>query len=356
MSTKVVVQKPERSTYSPLDFIGWRESGSLVLVPKFQRRDVWTLPARSFLIDTLIRGFPVPPVYLRVTQSEDRTKLIREVVDGQQRISAMLGYVDNKYALSRSLDAPYAGKRFSELTISEQDAIREYSFICEVMHGVSDADVLEMFARLNLYSVQLNAQELRNGRYFGYFKRSAYSLAHEHLETWRRNHVFTERSIARMLEVELTSELMIAQIAGLQDKKKSIGGFYKEFDHEFPLRAQVESQFRSALDMIDGAMGDSLPESEFRRPPLFYSLFCAVYHHAFGLHDQGLPTPQRHLAERQNRGLHEAVMELSDEIRAARDGEPPQSAYVKFVNACLRQTDNIQPRQTRFEVLYKRAF
>ena len=356
MSNEVVVQRPERSTYSPLDFIGWRESGSLVLVPKFQRRDVWTLPARSFLIDTLIRGFPVPPLYLRVTQSEDRTKLIREVVDGQQRISTMLGYVDNKYALSRSLDAPYAGKRFSELTSSQQDAIREYSFICEVLHGASDADVLEMFARLNQYSVQLNAQELRNGRYFGYFKRAAYSLAHEHLEFWRSNRVFTERSIARMLEVELTSELMIAQIDGLQDKKNSISRFYKEFDSDYPLRRKVERQFRLALDMIDGAMGDSLPDSEFRRPPLFYSLFCAVYHHAFGLHNQDLPTPQKHLAERQNRGLYEAVMELSDEIGEARDGGPVRPAYAQFVNACLRQTDNIQPRRTRFEVLYKRAF
>ncbi len=356
MSAEAVVQRPERSTYTPLDFINWRESGSLILVPKFQRRDVWTLPARSSLIDTLIRGFPIPPLYLRVTQSEDRTKLIREVVDGQQRISATLRYVDNKYALSRSLDAPYAGKRFSELTSSDQDAIREYSFICEVLHGVSDANVLEMFARLNQYSVQLNAQELRNGRYFGYFKRSAYSLAHEHLEFWRRNHVFTERSIARMLEVELTSELMVAQIDGMQDKKKSINRFYKEFDREFPLMAQVESQFRSALDMIDRAMGDSIPDSEFRRPPLFYSLFCVVYHHAFGLHDQRLSTPRKRLAERQNKGLYEAVMELSEEIRAARDDQPVQSAYARFVNACLRQTDNIQPRQTRFEVLYKRAF
>lgn len=352
----MVIQRPERSTYTSLDFISWNESGQLDLVPKFQRRDVWTLPARSFLLDTLIRGFPVPPIYLRVSQSEDKTRLMREVVDGQQRLTAMLRYVDNKYALSRSLEAPYAGKRFSELTSSEQDAIRGYSFICEVLHGASDADVLEIFARLNQYSVQLSAQELRNGRYFGHFKRSAYSLAHEHLEYWRRNNVFTERNIARMLEVELTSELMIAQIAGLQDKKKSISTFYKQFDNEFPLKVRVESQFRAALDMIDGAMTDSLPDSEFQRSPLFYSLFCVVYHHAFGLPGQQLSTPRKHLAERQNNALSEAVMELSDEIRAARDDQPVQPGFVQFVNACLSQTDNLQPRQTRFEVLYKYAF
>ena len=144
-----------------------------------------------------------------------------------------------------------------------------------------------------------------------------------------------------MLEVELTSELMIAQIDGLQDKKNSISRFYKEFDSDFPRRAQIERQFRSALDMIDGAMGDSLPDSEFRRPPLFYSLFYAVYHRAFGLHNQRLSTPQKRLAEGQNKGLYEAIMELSDEIRAARDNEPVKPAFAQFVNACLRQTDNI---------------
>ena len=73
--------------------------------------------------------------------------------------------MDGKYALSKSLNAPYKGRPFSKLSDDEQDAIRQFSFISEVMHGVSDADVLQIFARLNTYSVKLNAQELRNGRF-----------------------------------------------------------------------------------------------------------------------------------------------------------------------------------------------
>jgi uncharacterized protein with ParB-like and HNH nuclease domain len=162
------MERPERSSYTILDFIGWRSSKALVLVPKFQRRDVWTTPARSYLIDTLISGKPVPPIYLRVRQSDDKTHTIREVVDGQQRIRAVLDYLDGKYALSKSLDALYAGKRFSDLRPEEQDRIRSFSFICETLHGASDSDVLEIFARLNTYSVKLNSQELRNGKYSGF--------------------------------------------------------------------------------------------------------------------------------------------------------------------------------------------
>ena len=91
--------------------------------------------------------------------------------------------------------------------------------MCLMFGDISDGEVLETFARLNTYAVKLNAQELRNGRFFGLFKQSAYTLAFEHVEFWRRNGIFSERNIARMLEVELTSELLIALLDGLQDKK-----------------------------------------------------------------------------------------------------------------------------------------
>src|SRR5437764_10209312 len=99
---------------------------------------------------------------------------------------------------------------------------RSGHFICEVFQGISDAEILEIFARLNQYSVPLNTQELRNGKYFGFFKQSAYRLAHTYVDFWRKHKLFSERAMARMTEVEFTSELMIAALDGLQDKKKSI--------------------------------------------------------------------------------------------------------------------------------------
>lgn len=350
------MERPERSVYTPNDFLEWREGQVLTLVPKFQRRGVWKPPAKSFFIDTLIRGMPVPPVYLRLTQSGERKRVVREVVDGQQRISAVLDYMDGKYALSRTLDSPYAGKWFSELNADQQDAIRHFSFICEVFHGVSDREILEVFARLNTYSVPLNAQELRNGTYFGYFKQTAYQLAYEHLEFWRRRSIFSDQMIARMAEVELTSEMLIAELDGLQDKKKSIDRFYANYDEEFKERKSVETRFRAVIDMIDRSLGDSLQESEFRRRPLFYSLFCAVYQRAYGLPKCALPTPKKQLGEAEGRGLKTAISDLSEVISAARFKKPVPGRYSSFVLACLRQTDNIQPREVRLNVLYKKAF
>ena len=350
------MEKPERSSYTTLDFRGWDEAGTLTRTPKFQRRDVWSTPAKSYFIDTLITGRPVPPIYLRVSQSADRTRTVREVIDGQQRLNALLRYVTDQFPLSVGLDPLYAGKRFSDLEPPRQDAIRNYSFVCETFAGVSDAEVLEMFARLNTYAVRLNAQELRNGKYFGRFKQCAFRLAFEHVEFWRRNRIFTENGIARMAEVELTSELMIAEIDGLQDKKKSIDDFYSEYDERFAGQSGVESKFRRILDSITDALAENLPSSEFSRPPLFYTLFCALLHRIYGLSRFEPRTPKRRLDAAERSNLLKAVLSLSEIISAARERRTVPRGYLDFVTACLRQTDNIKPRRLRLGTLYKEAF
>lgn len=351
------MDKPERSVYTADDFLSWREAQSLDLTPKFQRRSVWTHGARSYLIDTLLRGLPVPPIYLRVTQNTERKRAVREVVDGQQRLNALLWYIDGKYALSRTLPGVWAGKSFDALPGNLRDRIREYGFICEVLHGLSDEEVLEIFARLNTYSVKLNAQELRNGKFFGLFKQSAYSLALEHIEFWRRNRIFSESDITRMLEVELTSELIIAQMAGLQDKKASIARFYAANDEEFPARSTVEKGFRATIDEISDAFGDTLGPTSFKRVPLFYTLFTVIYHHRFGLPGIDHPSPRKRLNAAEQLGLRTAVDGLDDAVRLnVEDRDSIPIALAQFVDASLRQTDNIGPRRLRFDTLYQSAF
>lgn len=352
------MKKPERSSYTALDFLQWHEGGTLVITPKFQRRGVWSRAAQSYLIDTLLLGLPVPPIYLRVTQDTSKRSVVREVVDGQQRIGAVVSYLQDAYPLSKNIETPCVGKRFSQLSETQKNAISHYSFICEVFYGVEDGQILQIFARLNTNSVKLNSQELRNGKFFGKFKQSAYGLALEHLEFWRTRRIFTEQAIARMKEVELVSELLILFIDGLQDKKKSIDDFYERLDEDFPKRQEVQTRFRAVIDAINEAIGENLKQTEFKRAPLFYSLFAAVAHRMYRLPAAKLETPARGKLSRQDSaGLRDAVIALSDILAAAieKDGVASKS-YEAFVNACLRQTDNIRPRQIRLETIYKHSF
>lgn len=350
------MKKPRRPEYTPLDFAQWKAANSLSLSPKFQRRGVWKSKARSFFVDSLLRSMPVPPLYLREMQSPQRDRVIREVIDGQQRIAAVLDFIDGKYRLSRTLKGPWAGKAFGGLTPEEQDNVTNYAFSVEMFHGISDLEVLEMFSRLNTYSVALNKQELRNGKFFGRFKQAVYSLAYEHLEFWRRHRIFTEQNIARMLEAEFVSEVLIAFLDGMQDKKTSIESFYDKLDDEFPEQARLEKYFREGVDEITESIGDALMDTVFRRPPILYSLFCVLHHHRHGLPGASVATIKRPLSQDERLSLREAVESLSARVESARVGEAVPAQYAAFVKSCLQQTDNIKPRETRFKVLYRTAF
>lgn len=102
--------KPKTASIN--DFREWHNRGELVLQPRFQRREVWSPKAKSFLIDTILRGFPVPAVYLRQKISIPTQKTIREVVDGQQRIGTILAYLNDEFPVSKVHNKSYGGLKF----------------------------------------------------------------------------------------------------------------------------------------------------------------------------------------------------------------------------------------------------
>jgi hypothetical protein len=269
-----------------------------------------------------------------------------------------MDFIADKYRLSKSVGESLAGKKFSQLTPQEQEQIKSYSFNFEIFKGISDAEILEVFCRLNMNGVRLNDQELRNGRYFGFFKKTCYALAYKYLEFWRRHKIFTEQNIARMLEVQLTSELLIAGQAGMQDKKGSISTFYEDYEDIYPTRSTDEKQFNETMGELAETFDAELADSAFRRQPLFYSLYCVVFHHRFGLPEIQRRSPKKKMSAGEQDSLREAVEKLSAIIAETKGDKAyvPPKKYVQFLAACARQTDNIGPRKIRFDTLYDAAF
>lgn len=361
------------TVYVALDLLTWQQQGSLVLSPKFQRRGVWSPGARGYFIDTLLRGFPVPPIHLRVAVDPARG-VVREVIDGQQRLRALLDFVGGKFKLPKQLDGEWAGKGYAELDAPQIATLMEFKFQVYQYQNIDDSVVLEIFQRINTYSVPLNSQELRHGKYFGEFRQSVYALAFKHLAFWRDSRLFTEGAIARMNEAELVSELLIVQLDGMQDKKKSINEFYSNLDEswgrsptkwstkardEVPRdwisRKTAEDRFGKVISEIGESLGSGLTASEFRRTPLFYTLYGAVYHRLYGMPGCDLPTPKKALTPDARIRLSDTVAQLSDLVSERPDLDELSGWRRDFLVASLRQTDNIGPRRDRLNVLWQRA-
>lgn len=224
--------------YSINDFREWDERKELQLAPKFQRRSVWSDKARSFLMDTIIRGYPISKIFMRHDVNPVTKKSIREIVDGQQRIRTILNYLQDGFKISKIHNEEYGGKYYSQLPTKIQREILQYDISVDVLLGAEDVHVLDIFARLNTYTVKLNKQELRNAKYFGLFKQTVYALGYEYVGFLINNNILTQRQVARMEEAELTSELVILVIDGLQDRKK-IDEYYFNYDEVFKKRKYV---------------------------------------------------------------------------------------------------------------------
>jgi len=72
------------------------------LTEEYQRSDkVWPGSAQSYLIETIVLGFPMPKLSLYQRTDLQSKKTFKEIVDGQQRSMAIRQFFDNKAAASR---------------------------------------------------------------------------------------------------------------------------------------------------------------------------------------------------------------------------------------------------------------
>ncbi len=286
-----------RTQYKVGDFVSWQKNKLLDLHPRYQRRSVWSAGKKSYLIDTIIRGLPIPIIFLRERQTDlSSYEPMREVVDGQQRIRTLISFIDYKilpdfkeerdgFLISKAHNKELARYNFNKLQDEYKRKILDYQFSVHVLpNNVDDREILEIFSRLNSTGVKLNSQELRNAEFFGEFKTSVYKQAITYLSQWRGWKIFTEDNISRMQEVELTGELYILIIDGIKARTQpSIDGYYKEYDNEFSVRYEVEKRFRSTMDDIGELFGDDIQTTIFKKKTHFYILFALIYHIKYGI-------------------------------------------------------------------------
>ena len=343
-----------RTQYKVSDFLSWQRAGNLSLSPNFQRRSVWKEGAKSYLIDTIVRGLPIPILFLRERYKDlNSFEPIREVVDGQQRVRTVISYVAphllkdlNKnrepFTVLPSHNVELAGKEFKHLSDDLKKSILDYQFSVHVLpSGTDDREVLQIFARMNSTGTKLNPQELRNAEFFGEFKTSMYETALRHLNRWRAWKVFTEDNISRMDEVELTSEFAIYMLQGISARRKvMLDRIYDEKDSCYPERDEVERRFDVVMDSINDTLGNDLPHMLFHRKTLFYGLFAIMYEIQFGGNAISVRAKAKQISNQQILALRQTAEDLEKE------NVPPN-----VIEATARQTTNLSSRDTLFKYL-----
>ena len=340
------VQRFQAQVYRINDIVGWNERKELVLSPDFQRRKVWNIQGKSYLIDTIVKGMPMPQIFIRERVHPLERRTVREVVDGQQRISAILDFIDGKFTVLSAHNSSIARKKYDALPESIQRAILSFPLSVNILSTNDDAEVLDIFARINSYSIVLNPQEKLNAKYTGAFREAMNSLARKHLAYWSSHKILSNQQIARMGDVELTADLVATMMTELHGGRKHIEPCYREYDNEFPQEQVIAEQFDHTLILIERLIGVAVEETEFRRNHLFYSLFTAVHDIVFGFGSQS-SIPKENLDEDIVTEVTAALQELDEKVR----GKETEGEIGEFVAASSGGTNILARRQFRHDFL-----
>ena len=169
---------------------------SLNLNPKYQRKPVWSKRTKQYLIDTIIRKLPVPEIFMQTkTSPEGKSEYI--IIDGQQRLRAILEFIDGEFEINEEDNNNYADSYFEDLPSGIQQEFWCYIIQVRDIKTNSDEEIRAIFQRMNKNVVPLNNQEIRNAVYIGHFINLMNKLADEQ-EFFSENGIFSATDIKRM--------------------------------------------------------------------------------------------------------------------------------------------------------------
>ncbi|MDQ1280470.1 MAG: hypothetical protein QG670_1733, partial [Thermoproteota archaeon] len=140
------------------------QRGDLNLDPEFQRNYVWDDKRASLLVESVLLEIPIPVIYLA---EEDDGKFT--IIDGQQRLRSFFRFINNDFKLRKlRVLSDFDGKTFKTLDKDSQIKVEDATLRTIEIRKETHPDVkFEIFERLNVGSVKLNDQELRNCIYRG---------------------------------------------------------------------------------------------------------------------------------------------------------------------------------------------
>lgn len=343
------------------DIVQWNEKNELQISPKYQRNNVWNEEAKAYLIDTIVRGLPIPPIFLRQKTDVTTKTTYREIIDGQQRIRAILEYIVlENFPIKKSHNKEYGGKRYSDLEPEIQEAILEYEILAEVVIEKDETIVYDMFARLNSNNIVLNKQEIRNSKFWGEFKVLVYQLSSQYRDFFLEQKILSDNDCSRMRDAELITSMLILLLEGITtETPKYIDGIYGRYDRDFTQREIVESQFVSTMiiiqeiyDYFNRAYGC------FGNKNYFFTLYCVIVNQMYGIKNATLPRNIKYSSENIHSNVlllknafSQFVLDYEKNIDDKNNVYGLFSEYSEFANNHKTRTTSKNERESRIKFL-----
>jgi hypothetical protein len=256
--------------------------------PEYQRRgDVWTDEKQSFLIDSILKNYPMPPIFLHQVIDSESGATKYNVIDGKQRLSAILKFINNELSLPSDYDVGAFGdsrlneKKFGDLDGELQEfKMQFWRYILSVEYiETGDIDVINnVFDRLNRNGEPLEPQELRKAKYYN---TELIRLVEELVQVVDWNNL-GKIKINRMQDAEFVSELIffLLEKAPLDaSKKENIDEYYAKWADGLTTEkaGQIKETFIQTVEYLK-ALTIDFEKYKINGVSHFYALFAFANH------------------------------------------------------------------------------
>lgn len=329
------------------------ERNELQINREYQRHGgLWPPYARTYFIDTILEEFPFPKLYFfenTQRKSDGNFATYTEVVDGQQRLKTILDFVDDKFKLGIT-SSKFTGMRFSDLDETSQDKFMGYRVAADVITRATRGEILEMFRRMNAYTLPLNDAEKRHSKWGGEFKWFVNNLADEYSALLSEFGVFTQRQIIRMRDAEFITDLIAGIDCGIVNTTPTLlNSYYQKYDKEFSNLEYFKSRVEEVFNFCFHELTELSDTYIFRRSFVFHDLCLALLHNKYGLPNTsdklGFNAVGKFLLNR------EASVSELEALAHAHESKDSEGVYSEYVSACSAGANREKQRSIRTQFL-----
>lgn len=302
-----------------IKLINLYEDDKLNLNPPYQRNAIWSENAQKLLIDTIKNEFPIPVFFL-----QEKSKGFYDMVDGQQRTRAILGYI-RKFITDKN------GKDFKKGDFDNYDVP-----ICILSNQLSVENVREFYVRVNKTGLKLERPELNKAEFFDTTFLKLVSEITE-LKEFTDLGLFRKSDIKRMFDRDFVEELVAQLLYGITDKKKTVDIIFKS-DIDQNEYLEIKSKFERILKKIS-MLNEHFPLNECRYSQKndFYTFF-------------GLISQLIDLTDEDLKYFYNVLITIEKGIKPSNEDCDPLQEYA--IN-CVTQSNSKNARKRRIEILEK---
>lgn len=139
---------------------------------KYQRKLVWTVDEKEYLIDSILSDFPIPLILLAKTDKDEL-----EIIDGLQRLNAIISFIENRFSVKdKFFDVAQSSRahqnanngNFTQIVDSSKlynakvcANFLDYQLAVTIYPNSEERVITDIFGRINSGGKQLSPQEKR---------------------------------------------------------------------------------------------------------------------------------------------------------------------------------------------------